>query len=134
VVIHDPAQLKSRFRLAQDGTQDGIREELPDLVQDRGGGLRLKLGGKLREFPRPEVPDYGVGRLADHLLPEPGIGEESRDDGQGSVWHVEQREQRVAEDVLQTRSPRIPVELLKTSRGSPRPRADAACGRDRPAD
>ena len=112
-LVHDAAQVEARAGLADDGAEDGMAEELADLVLDRGDGLGLVLRLPGGELPFPERLHDGIADPRHEHLAIRGVAEEPLEREEGGAGNFEEREEGVAEDVLQSGAPTVAVELLE---------------------
>ncbi len=115
LVVHDEREAHPVPHLAENVPNDGIQQELPELVLDRRDGLptepvvvAAKLGG-------PVVADERVFHLAHHPRAVVVVGEQAIDAEQGHVLTVEKRRNGVVEDVFEPWPPRVPPDALESA-------------------
>ena len=94
--VHNLADVKAGFGLADDVTDDGVGGEGADLVEDWGDRLVDLFLVPLAEFVLPELEDGDVLAIIKGFLTEIFIGEHTRDVQQGGLGAVKQGEQGVA--------------------------------------
>lgn len=123
-VVHDPAEAERFFRLGQGPAHNRMREKGAELVGNRGNAIKGGLVVHRGELPQPELPDLIVRDAGDHFLAEGLVEEQAHDVLQISLGLLQQRQQRVAQDVLHARTPGIGPLLLQgvdEPRGNQRP-------------
>ena len=100
------------FHLAQNVADDGIQQELAELVLDGGDGFALKAGFIAGIFILPKGADERVFDLLD----DPGaiflVGEHSIDAQEGRVLAVEKGGHGIVQNVFQSRPPRVMPDAL----------------------
>ena len=94
--VHNLADVKAGFGLADDVTDDGVGGEGADLVEDWGDRLVDLFLVPLAEFVLPELEYSDVLAIIKGFLTEIFIGEHTRDVQQGGLGAVKQGEQGVA--------------------------------------
>lgn len=103
--VHEEARIKAALCLAQDVPHGGVPEKPPNLVLERGDGLKPKAPLISGIFLPPEGPDDRIPELRGYALAEAVIREELRQGKDREIAVVEERGQGVPQDVFEARSP-----------------------------
>ena len=85
--------------------EDGVAEELADLILDGRNGFCLVLGFPGSELALPECPHDGIAEPAREHRAVGSVAEEPLEGEQGDAGGFEAREQGVTQDVLQVAAP-----------------------------
>ena len=112
-LVHDLPHVNGRTRLAEDVPYQGIRDELPDFVLDRGHRLGLQTLGIAGEFVRPERLDDRIGEVFHDPRAVRGFGEHAHDAQKRRIGILEKRQDGVVQNVLHARGPDIGPDLLE---------------------
>ena len=101
--------------MAEDVAQERVADELADLVIDRRDGLGLEFGWHRCELPQPEGSHDRVAHLRQDALTETDVPEHAADRQQRRTRDFDEREERIAEDVLHARTEEIAPDLLESA-------------------
>ena len=105
--VHDFADVKAGFWLANDVPDDRVGGEGTHLVQNWSDGFVDLFFVPLTEFVLPELEDGDVGTIIESFFAEIFVGEEAGDIEEGGFGAIEEGENSVAEDVFEARTPRV---------------------------
>jgi hypothetical protein len=97
----------------QNPRDERIDEKASKLVLDRRDRLSPESAGVLLKLRRPEVPHLLVGRPLRSLLPESILMKQSQHIRECRLRLIEQQQECVPEDVLESDAPGIGEELLQ---------------------
>lgn len=90
--IHDFADIKGRFRLADDIANNRVGGEGADFVEDRSDGLVDLFFVPLTKFVFPELQYSDIFAVFESFFAEFFVGEQAGDIKQSGLWAVEQSE------------------------------------------
>ena len=116
--VHHKRDAHFRAHLAENVSDNGIEQELPQLVLNWRDGLALEARFVLLVFVRPERAHERVAHFAHDAAAVIGVGEHPVHAEQGSVRTIEKRGDGVVEDVFEARPPRIPPDAFERSNNS----------------
>ncbi len=111
--VHRMADIHFAVHLAHDIADERGREQLADLVLDGSYGLRAVFLGPAGEFVLPEAAHEVVLHVLHHFAAEVVVGEDPQDAEHRVALHFDEREQRIAQDVLHASAPHVGPEFLE---------------------
>ena len=111
--VHDFLEVYCRAGVFEDSSDSGALDELADFVEDGGNGFGAEFGRHFLELVDPEIfenffldaiHDFGSKAL---------VSEDFGDVCQGAIWASGDGKKGVAENIFESGTPGVAVELLE---------------------
>ncbi len=112
-LVHRLAHVETRLGLSNDVADQGIGNELADLVLNRGSRFGGEFVGVLGKFLRPEGPNFGIFDLFYDRFAVVFFRQHPVDPQKRRTRNLQKGQNRIVENVLHARRPRVDPDFFE---------------------